>query len=134
MKEIKLEIFDGACECVSFSGTSEDGIRFDFGEGVSGYLSVGEITKRVENGVCIFDTRPLADGEYEASLVLGRAVIKLPKFKKTARKIKLSDCSEEYIRAASVRERRLARRVNSLETRICELEEKILGARLLNFK
>lgn len=125
MNIIKLEIFGKEAECLSFSSSKGPGLTFDFGKEISGFVTVGSITRSVFEGLCTLDGRILEDGEYEPTLILDKKTVRLPKIVKREDKIRLAECSDDYIRRLSLRERRLALRLEELERRILEICERI---------
>ena len=125
MNIIKLEIFKNEAECLSFSSSKGAGLTFDFGTEIDGFVTVGSITRSVSEGLCTLDSRILADGEYEPTLILDRKTVRLPKIVKRGEQIRLAGFTDDCIRRLSLRERRLARRVEELEQLVFEISERI---------
>jgi len=128
MNKMKIELFGSEAECVSFEAEGGDGLFFLLPESTEGLISIDGIVKLVAAGNCIFDTRLLPDGEHEPYLLADKKKIALPKITKQARKIRLAECSSEFVRRISLREQRLAERVRTLERELEKISEKIYGS------
>lgn len=130
MNRIKLEIFGSEAECLIFESDGSEGIKFEFTEPHDGFISIDGIVKILASGECVFDSRLLSDGEYEPTLILKREQIKLPKIKKAGKRIRLAECGSDFVRRISLRERRLAERVKSLEERLEVISKSVYGSTL----
>ena len=131
MNKIAYEFFDGAAEITLFEAASSDTVEFSFPDSTEGLLSIGGIVGRVHDGVCRLDMRLIENGSYEPVLILKGGCINLPRLEKSGRKIRLSDCTEEFVRAISIRERRLSMRVRALERELEKISSKIYDTTIL---
>ena len=131
MNRIAYEIFGETAEITRFESSSCDTVEFLFSESVEGLLSIGGIVGRVYDGVCRLDLRLIDNGAYEPTLILKRGAVKLPCIEKSGRKIRLSDCTDDFVRQISLRERRLAMRVYALEKEIEKISSKIYDTTIL---
>lgn len=128
MNKMKIELFGNEAACVSFEAEGGDGLFFLLPESTEGLISIDGVVKLVTAGNCIFDTRLLPDGEHEPYLLADKKKIPLPKITKHARKIRLAECSSEFVHRISLREQRLAERVRTLERELEKISEKIYGS------
>jgi hypothetical protein len=131
MSKIKYEIFDAEAEVVSFEKNGDTTLDIVLPADCDGFVSIDGVVVRLERGVASYDLRYIADGEHVPHLVLRRGRILLPKIKKCGRLITLAECDSEYVRSTSIRERRLAARVNALEEEIELIKKCIYGTKLL---
>jgi hypothetical protein len=131
MSKIKYELFDTEAEIVSFEKNSDPTLDILLPADCDGFISIDGVVVRLNQGAASYDLRYIADGEHVPHLVLRRGRILLPKIKKCGRLISLPDCDSEYIRSTSIRERRLAARVNALEEEIELLKKCIYGTKIL---
>lgn len=127
MSKITIELFDNDAEAVEFEYTAGRLFEIRFNKALEGLVSIDGIVSRVSDGVCLYDTGFIEEGEHSPVLLIGNKIIKLPEIKKAAGRILLSKCSDEYVRSASLRERRLAARVKELEKRLEQLMGKLDG-------
>jgi hypothetical protein len=131
MSKITFELFDNEVEVVGDVKDSEYELMLEFPSGTAGFVRIGELAERLESGTCVFDLRLLDNGEYTPELFIGDARIILPQITKTGCLIEINDCTSEYMRATSQRERALEALVGSLEARILQLEDKVYGTTIL---
>jgi len=131
MSKISFELFGSEVEIVSIVNDSECDLVLEFPSGLSGFVRIGELAERLTDGICVFDLRLLPNAEYTPALFLDNARILLPRLKKTGYLIEIDDCTQEYIRSTSQRERALERYVTSLEERITLLETSVFGTTIL---
>ena len=127
MSKIAIELFDKDAEAVGFEHTEGRLLEIRFNEKLEGLVSIDGIVSRVSEGICLFDTRLIDEGEYSPFLLTEKMSVRLPTIKKTARRVLLSECSDEYVRSASLRERRLAARVSELEKRLEQIMSRLDG-------
>ena len=73
----------------------------------------------------------IENGSYEPVLILQSKVVRLPRITKSGRKLKPFECTDEFVRSISLRERRLALRVVALEKELKELSSKIYDTTIL---
>ncbi len=130
MSRIKIEIFGNEAECLLFEADRSEEIKFEFTEPCDGYLSIDGIVKIVSHGECVFDKRFICEGEYEPVLILKNDRIRLPGIKKVGRSLRLAECGSDFVRRISLRERRLAERVRSLEERLEVIAKSVYGSTL----
>ena len=131
MSKIKFELYGNECEVREFLLDGENILVFEFQEEYEGFVRIGEITSRLNEGKCAFDLRLLPNEEMHPVLVIPNGVINLPTFKKLGRAIELLDCTEDYIRRASQRERALEKRILELEMELREISERIYKTTIL---
>ncbi|MBP3401805.1 MAG: hypothetical protein J6K85_01970 [Clostridia bacterium] len=131
MSKIAFELFGSEVEVVGAVNDSEYELMLELPESTTGFVRIGDLAERLESGVCVFDLRLLENGEYTPELFLDNSRIALPKITKTGCLIEIKDCTAEYMRAASQRERALRSLVGTLEEKIALLEEKVYGTTIL---
>lgn len=138
MSRIRFELFDGEVEVTGLVQDSECELMLEFSAPEASniltensFVRLGELAERLSEGACVFDLRLLANGEYTPELFLEDKRIALPTIKKTGRLVQIDDCTTDYIRACSQRERRLEALVKSLEERIKLLDERVFGTTIL---
>ena len=131
MNRISYEIFKEDAEITFFEGASDEIAEFSFSEVEEGLLSIGGIVARVSGGKCRLDLRLIENGSYEPVLILQSKVVRLPRITKSGRKLKPFECTDEFVRSISLRERRLALRVVALEKELKELSSKIYDTTIL---
>lgn len=131
MSKISFELFGSEVEVVGIINDSEYELMLEFSGVESGFVRIGELAERLDSGACVFDLRLLDNGEYTPELFLDEARITLPKITKTGCLIEIDDCTVDYLRAVSQRERALRSLVKTLEEKIALLEERVYGATIL---
>lgn len=131
MSKISFEIYEKEVEVVGYLSNSEYELMLEFTKAEPGFVRIGELAERLEGGVCTFDLRLLDNGEYTPELFLNDRRIALPKIQKTGYLIEINDCTSDYIRAASQRERMLETTVRLLEEKIEVLDERVFGTTIL---
>lgn len=131
MSRIRMELFGGEVEVKELLCDSKDTMVFEFSPSCDGFVQIGEIAARLEDGVCSFDSRIIENGTYTPELYTGGERILLPDISKFGKLISVNDCTVSYVRAASQRERALEERVKLLESTVTELYEKIYGSTIL---
>lgn len=125
MNKIKIELFEGDAEILSFESDGSDAVKFSFTESYNGFLSIDSIVSHVVEGECTVDLRLISSGEFAPILILEGGSINLPGIVKVGKKLRLSECDPDFIRRISIRERRLAKRVKTLESEVEKLKESI---------
>ncbi len=115
MSKIRYEIFGNDAEILEFTSDDESRLELLFSEKYEGLLSIDGIAARVSEGKCSFDMRLIDAGCFTPVLITKNKVIKLPEIKKSGKRVSLSECSDDYTRSISLRERRLSSRVAALE-------------------
>lgn len=125
MSKITYELFGRAAEIVKFDRDRGTGVIFEFGCPVEGLISIDGVVSRVTEGRCVFDSRLIDPGEWQPILITKDAVIKLPALLKSGGNIRLADCTDEYTRDISLRERRLSMKVEALEKELRNIQNKI---------
>lgn len=127
MNKIEIEIFGSESELTSYESSRDTNMEFMFGNAIEGFVSIDGIVSPVKNGVCVFDTRLIDNGEYEPTLIQKRASVKLPRIIKTAGGVHPADYSSDFVRGISLRERRLESKVAELEMKIEQISKSIYG-------
>ena len=131
MSRLKFRIYGSDTELVDYCTDSSNTLEFDFCEDMNGFVQIGESALRLSGGKCIFDLRLIENGEYTPRLMVDKRLVNLPVIKKFGNLVECIDCTDEYIRAASQRERALERKVLELEEKIRLLDEKVFGTVVL---
>ena len=126
MNKLKLQIFGGESEIKEFIG-GKDRLEIDFGERVNGYLLFGHIYLRVESDRAIIGISSLPDGDYQPQLVLEDRTVKLPPMSLSLGILSPTKCDSDYIRALSLRQRRLEESLKTVYARLDQAEKKIFG-------
>ena len=131
MTNIIYKIVAGFGECRKIHGISADTVRVEI-DGVSeGFLSIGEMSCRIKNGVGRIHLDLLADGEYAPVLFTETGVIRLEKILKCERGIRRADTDEELITRALARLERAERDICELRDRLASAESAIQARILL---
>ena len=130
MSKIVIECFGDEAQLITFTRDGEPNLVIELGEEYDGYISMGNCGARIKGASCALDTRRLADGEYTPRLILDEGTILLPGLIKQHGIISPKEPDVDYIRALSLRERRLNARVDTLENELKEIKNKVMGTRL----
>ena len=93
-----------------------------------GLAELSGVAKRLTDGKCDFDLRALPDGELSLRLLLENEVLNLPTVTKSGRHITPTECKSDYLRAISVRERRLEESLSELKKELEMLKKKVYGS------
>lgn len=125
MNKLKIEIYQNEAEAVIFESDECESLYLSILPVCDGFISIDGVSKRVKEGECVFDLRLLGSGKYTPVLILCDKSINLPTLIKSGKKLTLADCSGDYVRALSVRERRLEARVAELEATVQKISESI---------
>lgn len=131
MSRLKFKLYGSEVELISMASDSSGSLELDFSENSSGFLRIGKLALKLTDGKCIVDLRLLENGEYTPELVLDNRLVVLPLMRKFGNVVECLDCTADYIRAASQRERALAELVATLEEKIKLLEDKVYGTVVL---
>lgn len=131
MTNILYKIIAGFGECRKIHGTSADTVRIEI-EGVpDGFLSIGELSCRVKDGVGRIHLALLADGEYSPVLFTESGVVRLEKIVKCGRGIHRAELDEELLARALTRLEGAEREISELKERLSIAEGAIQGRILL---
>lgn len=131
MYKITIQLFDKDAEVVSFGKGTGNLLEIKFTDIFDGYVVMGNIKAKINNGKAKINTLYLKNGEYSPKLLMNDAVIDLPKLYKEDRLIKLSECDGEYAHSLSLREYILRERVRNLEEEIEKLNERVYGTTVI---
>ena len=131
MSRIRMEIFDGEIEVKELLCDSKDFLVLEFSPSCDGFVQIGELAARLEDGACSFDLRVVENGSFTPELYTDNERVALPDISKFGKMISVNDCTVNYVRAASQRERALEKRVKLLESTVTELYDKIYGSTIL---
>ena len=130
MSKIKYELFGGECEAVGYESDGTGVLDLKLPEECDGFISLDGVAVRLCRGEARVDLRYVSDGEHVPHVILRSGRIALPKIKKCGNSIALAECDADFIRRTSIRERRLAARVNALEEEIELLKKRIYGTKI----
>lgn len=125
MSKLKIEIYQNEAEAVSFEPDERESLLLSVFPACDGFISIDGVSKRVKEGECVFDLRLLGSGKHTPVLILQDKSINLPTLIKIGKRLTLADCSGDYVRALSIRERRLETRVAELEARVKKISDSI---------
>ena len=125
MSRLKIEIYGSEAEVTAFEPDECESVSFLLSSPCDGFISIDGVTARLRGGECIFDLRLLGSGKYTPVLILEDRIVTLPTVIKTGKKFALADCTQEFIRAISKRERELEARVAELEATVKKLADSI---------
>ena len=131
MSKLSFEIFDTEYELVGIALDGENALVLEFSEEYEGFVRIGDLTSRLDGGLCEFDLRQIENGELFPTLVIPGRIVNLPKIKKLGRALEILDCTDVYIRSASQRERALEDKVARLERELEEISNKVYGETIL---
>lgn len=124
--EISIAIYGDECELSSYKRGGLN-LSFIFDGSVNGYITVDNLVTTVRDGVGRFDARLLSGGDYEPRLICDGRMIALPSIRKTDRCVFPIPPSDGYIRAVSIRERELERKVEDLTMLVSRLQDSVFG-------
>ena len=127
MSKINLELFGRDPELISFEYKRDGTLVFEFTEDQDGYICLGKRTARIKGKSCAIDVRDLECGEHTPRLILEDMTVDLVKIQNENGAIHPKEHEIGEIGELSLRERRLARRVEELEDRLEILEKKVFG-------
>lgn len=125
MSKITVERFGKECEMIAFRQDKNRALTVEFTDEVSGYVSVNKLCVKIDGKSCTLKVNLLDDGEYTPRLILEDMTVDLPKIKKLYGFISPAEHSADFVASLSARERRLRIRVETLEKRLNEIEEKV---------
>ena len=125
--EITLSLYGGECELSGYKRGESMNLLFLFDDSVDGYITIDNLVITVNRGRGKFDARLLPRGSYEPRLIADGRIIPLPVLSKSDRGVCPEAPRDEYIRAASIRERELEIKVRELESSILELRDSVYG-------
>ncbi len=120
MTSIIYKIVAGFGECRKIRGTCADTARIEVEGASDGFISIGELSCRLKDGVGRMPLGLLPDGEYSPLLFTENGVTKLEKIRKSERGISRCELDAELIS-------RMLLRLESCEERIILLEKKLSG-------
>ena len=130
MTEIFIDLYGSETDA-ELRKTSADGtVCFIFSEAVEGFINIAKECFTVSAGKCTARLTYLSDGIYSPVLIKDNRSISLPPIVKDGKVIRLSKCSDEYIRGISKKEHLLEARVNTLEKKLSELSHAVYGTKL----
>lgn len=131
MTNIIYKIVSDFGECRKIRGTCADTARIEV-EGTSdGFISIGELSCRLKDGVGRLPLGLLPDGEYSPLLFTEGGITHLEKIKKSERGISRSEPDTELISRMLLRLESCEKRILLLEERLSGIEAAITGSRLL---
>ena len=124
--EIGISLYGDECELSSYKRGGLN-LLFIFEDPVNGYITVDNLVTTVRDGRGRFDARLLTRGEYEPKLITDGRMIPLPRLRKSDRGVFPEPPAESYIRAVSIRERELERKVEDLTMLVSRLQDSVFG-------
>lgn len=128
MSKMTVTCFDELAEVVEYKEEPESRLEIELIDRPEGYIRLSDMTERVIDGRCIFNTKKLPDGEYEPVLTtLGREV-KLPKLVLRDTVATLSPCNDAFVRELSLRTLKLAKKLSALESEVSRLADSVYGS------
>ena len=127
MSKISLLIFGDTAECLPLEEDGASELTVELSEVREIPISLGAHIKVARDGAARFVTSRLEDGKYPLSLFLRGRACTVGHIEKRAGIISLLPHSHGYITDISLRERRLEKRVESLEETVKSLGERING-------
>ena len=125
--EITLSLYGEECELSSYKRGDGLSLLFSFDGSINGYITIDNLVTTVRDGKGRFDARLLARGDYEPKLITDGRMIALPILRKNDRGVFPQSPTDGYIRAVSIRERELERKVESLEGLVKKLNDSVYG-------
>ena len=131
MAKITYEIFDSEAEITEFIPDSGVTLELFVKDRSEGFITFGHHTLRLTGGRASIDVRLLDDGSFTPVLIEKSSRTPLPSVIKQGKRISVSYCDEDFVRALSIRERRLCRRVKELEEAIAALKGSVYGSTIL---
>ena len=130
MIKIVIGFFEGEAELIDYkSGTGHEA-EISFLEPCDGFITLGDVTVRLKEGVAKIDLRLIDDGELTPVLILKDCRRELPKLIKSSRILEPASPDSDFIRRISLRERQLSRRVAELEGEIAKISKSVYGTPL----
>lgn len=128
MNKMTVECFEKETAAVNFTRESGYFLEIMFTENIDGYLILGSLSERISGNSCVLNLTRLADGEYTPKLILLDRALDLPSIVKECGGIYLSMPDPYAINEFSLKQKRQEKMIKLLESRIKELENKVLGS------
>ena len=127
MNKIKFEFFKNSADISSAEYDSTDKILFLFPTEEEGYLSIGPRIIKVTDGQAEIDLKSFSDGTQGCYLCIEGKRFELPSLEKLGRLFRMSCPSEGSAMARVAYLKEMEGRLSALETRLEEMEKKIVG-------
>ena len=140
MSRIHFELFGADAEVIDILQDSENELVLEFSAAESeladkltedSFVRLSNLAERLSDKMCVFDLRLIENGEYTPELFLKDRRIPLPTIRKAGFLVQIDDCTADYIRSASQRERRLEAAVRLIEEKIALLDDRVFGTTIL---
>ena len=131
MNKLYIELYGTEAELISFEKGQSHMLEFSFADAYDGFITAGGITARVCEGRCVMDIRLMDDGETTPVLICKNSRIPLPKITKLGSAVTPAGVSSDYIRAISLRERKLREIVKRLEEEIEKISRSVYGVTVI---
>ena len=130
MKRIEYEIFESAGEIVAFKDGGGNIAEISFNGVTEGYVTLGNATHKITDGVTTVNISTLPDGKLSPILMGNGTFIPLPALFKDGTMLCPVAADDRYIREISLRERRLEERLVKVESRLSELEGRVFSTKI----
>lgn len=127
MSKIIFKFFEGEAEIVDFDTAGKNSLELVFADSVDGFVSIDGVAAIIKDSRCVVDARLFDSGKYTPTLVCGTSKQALPTIVKNPEGFFPAECSSEYIRGLSIRERELGERVRTLEEKMEKIYKSVYG-------
>ena len=127
MSKIVIDIFDGEAEIIEQSADGGSTLEFVFPSDTDGFVSIDAIASVIKDGRCVIDGGLLDNGKYTPVLITPNSRHPMPPIVKNSEGFFAAECSSEYVRRLSARERALEKRVRALEEKCEKMYKSIYG-------
>ena len=127
MSKITISFFEGEAEIVDINADAGGALELIFPCETEGFVSISSVASVIKDGRCIFDPRLFDDGKYTPELIEKGSRRPLPPLLKNSEGFFAAECSSEYVRKLSLRERALEKRVLALEEKMEKIYKSVYG-------
>ncbi len=128
MSKITFILFDEDAEIISYESEQNSRLEMMIFRRCEGYIRLGNMTEKLTENKCVFNTQSLADGEYEPILTANGEEIRLPKLICKSGIISPKPADGDFIRKLSLRTIKLADRLSDLEDRLKGISDSVYGS------
>ncbi|MBO5907175.1 MAG: hypothetical protein J6Q85_03380 [Clostridia bacterium] len=127
MSKIVIDFFDGEAEIVDLTADGKSTLELVFPREIDGFVSINMIAARIKDGRCFIDGRLFDSGKYTPELIREGVRRPLPPIVKNSEGFFAAECTSEYVRKLSIRERALEKRVSELEEKMEKIYKSVYG-------
>ena len=128
MSKIVFSDYEGEGYIISFRHNQSSTLEVEVTLHDKGYIRLADMTESLKNGRCSFDTKKLADGEYEPILTVDGCEVRMPKLVCRGGIISTAPIDEAFVRELSLKIFYLTVRLGMLEKKQEDLSERVYSS------